>query len=49
MKSLALAAFAALLLATGVAAQDIIPLEKAVRNQRGTVSQKIANTDLTIE
>jgi hypothetical protein len=28
---------------------DIIPLDKVVRSQRGTVSQKIANTDVTIE
>jgi hypothetical protein len=27
---------------------DIIPLDKVVRSQRGTVSQKIANTDITI-
>ena len=40
-----------LLLSTALvsAQQDIIPLEKVVRSQRGTVSQKIANTDLTIE
>jgi hypothetical protein len=28
---------------------EIIPLEKVVRSQRGTVSQKIANTEITIE
>jgi len=28
---------------------DIIPLERVIKSQRGTVSQKIANTDLTIE
>jgi hypothetical protein len=40
---------AALLLATGLAAQqDIIPLERVIKSQRGTVSQKIANTDITI-
>jgi hypothetical protein len=49
MKPLVLGSFAALLLATGLTAQDIIPLEKVVRSQRGTLSQKIANTDLTIE
>ena len=27
---------------------DIIPLDKVVRSQRGTVSQKIANTDITV-
>ena len=27
---------------------DIIPLDKVVRSQRGSVSQKIANTDITI-
>ena len=42
----------ALLLSTAiVSAQqaDIIPLERVIKSQRGTVSQKIANTDLTIE
>ena len=41
----------ALLLSTAIvsAQQDIIPLERVVKSQRGTVSQKIANTDLTIE
>ena len=48
MKSLAIG-LSALLLTVSVAAQDIIPLERVVRSQRGTVSQKIANTDLTIE
>jgi len=28
---------------------DIIPLDKVVRSQRGSVAQKIANTDITIE
>jgi hypothetical protein len=28
---------------------EIIPLEKVVRSQRGTVSQRIANTEITIE
>ena len=39
------------LLATAIvsAQQDIIPLDKVVRSQRGTVSQKIANTEITIE
>ena len=31
------------------AQQDIIPLDRVVKSQRGTVSQKIANTDITIE
>ena len=41
-----------LLLATAVVSAqqgDIIPLDKVVRSQRGTVSQKIANTDITIQ
>ena len=41
-----------LVLATAVVSAqqtDIIPLDKVVRSQRGTVSQKIANTELTIE
>jgi hypothetical protein len=39
-----------LLATAAVSAQqnDIIPLEKVVRSQRGSVSQKIANTDITI-
>ena len=39
-----------LLSATSVFAQrdEIIPLDKVVRSQRGSVSQKIANTDITI-
>jgi hypothetical protein len=49
MKHLVIGVAAVLVLATGVAAQqDIIPLDKVVRSQRGTVSQKIANTDITI-
>lgn len=47
-------AFAGFVVVLGLTAlvsaqQDIIPLEKVVRSQRGTVSQKIANTDLTVE
>ena len=40
----------ALLSGVGVLAQqdDIIPLDKVVRSQRGSVSQAIANTDITI-
>jgi hypothetical protein len=41
-----------LVLATAVVSAqqtDIIPLDKVVRSQRGTVSQKIANTEITIE
>jgi hypothetical protein len=30
------------------AQQDIIPLERVIKSQRGSVSQKIANTDITI-
>ena len=39
-----------LLSGAGLLAQkdDIIPLDKVVRSQRGSVSQKIANTDITI-
>lgn len=37
-----------LLTATAVAQQDIIPLDRVVKSQRGSVSQKIANTDITI-
>ena len=43
----------ALLVLTGVGAfarqTDIIPLDRVVRSQRGSVSQKIANTEITIE
>ena len=36
-------------LAAGLAAQqDIIPLDRVVKSQRGTVTQKIANTDISI-
>jgi hypothetical protein len=51
MKASVIGLATALLLATAVSAQrdDIIPLEKVVRSQRGTVSQKIANTEITIE
>ena len=47
MKSFAIGLSAALLLATGLAAQrdDIIPLDRVIKSQRGTVTQRIANTD----
>ena len=49
MKTLVIGLATTLLLATGLAAQqDIIPLERVIKSQRGTVSQKIANTDITI-
>jgi len=50
MKSLVISFTAALLLATGLSAQrdEIIPLDRVVKSQRGSVSQKIANTDITI-
>ena len=51
MKALAIACLAALLLGTGLAAQrdEIIPLDRVVKSQRGTVTQKIANTDISID
>ena len=49
MKSWVIGLATTLLFATGLAAQqDIIPLERVIKSQRGTVSQKIANTDITI-
>ena len=49
MKAMAVG-LSTLLLAAAASAQqgEIIPLDKVVRSQRGTVSQKIANTDITI-
>jgi hypothetical protein len=41
----------ALLVSTAVVSaqqSDIIPLERVIKSQRGTVSQKVANTDITI-
>jgi hypothetical protein len=40
-----------LLLGASVLAQrdDIIPLDRVIKSQRGTVTQRIANTDVTIE
>jgi hypothetical protein len=51
MKSFAIGLSAALLLATGLAAQrdEIIPLDRVVKSQRGTVTQRIANTDISID
>ena len=51
MKPFAIGLSAALLLGTGLAAQrdDIIPLDRVVKSQRGTVTQKIANTDISID
>ena len=46
-----LAALAVVLGLTALASAqqgDIIPLERVVKSQRGSVSQKIANTDITI-
>ena len=39
-----------LVCASGVFAQrdDIIPLERVIKSQRGSVTQRIANTDITI-
>src|SRR5687768_8184835 len=49
MKSLAIGLAAIVSLATALSAQqDIIPLDRVIKSQRGTVSQKIANTDITI-
>ena len=49
MKSWVIGLATTLLFATGLAAQqDIIPLERVIKSQRGTVGQKIANTDITI-
>jgi hypothetical protein len=36
------------LTATGFA-QDIVPLERVIKSQRGTVTQKVANTDISID
>ena len=36
-------------LAATVIAQDVIPLDRVIKSQRGTVTQKIANTDISIE
>jgi|KBSMisStaDraftv2_1062788.scaffolds.fasta_scaffold380769_2 hypothetical protein len=36
-------------LAGTVIAQDVIPLDRVIKSQRGTVTQKIANTDISIE
>jgi hypothetical protein len=47
-------ALAALVVVLGLTAlasaqqNDIIPLDRVIKSQRGTVSQKIANTDITI-
>jgi hypothetical protein len=47
----ALAGLAVVLGLTALASaqqNDIIPLDRVIKSQRGTVSQKIANTDITI-
>ena len=51
MKSVAISFTAALLLASAVSAQhdEIIPLDRVIKSQRGTVTQRIANTDLSID
>jgi hypothetical protein len=51
MKSFVIGVSAALLLATGLAAQrdDIIPLDRVIKSQRGTVTQRVANTDVSID
>jgi len=51
MKALTLALVSTLALIAAVSAQrdEIIPLDRVIKSQRGTVSQKIANTDITIE
>ena len=51
MKAVATGFAAALLLATAVAAQrdEVIPLDRVTKSQRGTVTQKVANTDITID
>ena len=36
-------------LAATVLAQDVIPLDRVIKSQRGTVTQKIANTDISID
>ncbi len=49
MRAIAFLVLTILLGATVLAQQDdIIPLDRVVRSQRGAVSQKIANTDITI-
>ena len=37
------------LLAATVLAQDVIPLDRVIKSQRGTVTQRIANTDISID
>ena len=51
MKAVAIGFTAALLLATGLAAQrdEIIPLDRVIKSQRGTVTQRIATTDISID
>jgi hypothetical protein len=50
MRAIAVLVLTVLLGATALAQRDeIIPLDKVVRSQRGSVTQKIANTDITIE
>ena len=51
MKSIVIGFAAALTLATGAFAQrdEIIPLDRVIKSQRGTVTQRIANTDISIE
>jgi hypothetical protein len=49
MRAIAFLVLTVLLGATALAQRDeVIPLDKVVRSQRGAVSQKIANTDITI-
>jgi hypothetical protein len=42
-------AFLCGLLTTAAVAQDVIPLDRVSKSQRGTVTQKIANTDISID
>jgi hypothetical protein len=51
MKALALGICAVLSVATGAFAQrdEIIPLDRVTKSQRGTVTQRIANTDISID
>ena len=51
MKSIVIGFAAALTLATGAFAQrdEIIPLDRVIKSQRGTVTQRVANTDISIE
>jgi hypothetical protein len=37
------------LLAATAVAQDVIPLDRVIKSQRGSVTQTVANTDISID